>query len=186
MTSKVLHRIASSLSPAQRWSAVGAVAIALSACTGQIGSDPSVHGDDTATTTGGGSTTTGGGVVNGLWEPPPCDPAQVAFTSGRIWLITDQEYVNSVRDVLGITLTGADANISSTGDSTGEFANLSEGGAVFTDNVAANYQTAAINVAKQAVVAATMQSLLGATTATPATDAQLDAFITTKVARLWR
>jgi hypothetical protein len=167
---------------------------ALSACTGNIGDAPGTPATGAgSSTTGGGptggtgtGTGSGGGVVNGKWEPPPCDTSQNAFAQGRLWLLTDQEYVNAARDVLGITLTGADAHISSTADSTGEFTNLSEGGAVFTDSVAANYQTAALNVAKQATVLAKMTTLLGGTATTPATDAQLDAFIATKVARLWR
>jgi hypothetical protein len=202
MKSKLLLPVASWLSRAGLARAAGRVAIgacsiALVACSGQIGPDPSGGrgGPDTSTTTGGptGATGTGagtggptGGVVNGKWEPAACDPAQGAFAKGRLWLLTDLEYVNSVRDVLGITLTGTDAQISSTGDTTGEFTNLSEGGAVFSDGVAANYQTAAVNVAKQATVVAKMTSLVGATATTPATDAQLNTFLTTKVSRLWR
>src|SRR5258706_6937804 len=207
MKAKVLLRISSWVSRAclthARRVGVGGCSVALAACSGQIGANPmgGPGGSGTGTTSGGptGATGTGTatgtstgtgtsttGVVNGKWEPPPCETSQTAFAQGRLWLLTDLEYVNSVRDVLGITLAGADAQISSTGDTTGEFTNLSEGGAVFTDSVAANYQTAALNVAKQATVAAKMTSLVGATATTPATDAQLNNFITTKVSRLWR
>jgi hypothetical protein len=202
MNSKLLLRVGSWLSRAHVSDAVGrasigACCIALAACSGQIGPDPmgGRGGPDTTTTggipTGTGTSTgtgapTGGMVVNGKWEPPACETSQTAFAQGRLWLLTDLEYVNSVRDVLGITLAGTDAQISSTGDSTGEFTNLSEGGGLFSDSVAANYQTAAVNVAKQATVAAKMTSLVGATATTPATDAQLNNFITTKVSRLWR
>jgi hypothetical protein len=201
MQSKVLLGAISWLSPAlfaraARPVAIGACLVALGACSGQIGPDPTdgLGGSGRGTaggTTGGAGTGTGspgggGGVTNGKWEPPPCDAKQSAFAAGRLWLLTDQEYVNSVRDVLGVTLTGADAQISSTGDTTGEFTNLSEGGAVFTDSVAANYQTAALSVSKQATLVAKMTPLIGATSTTPATDAQLNTFITTKVSRLWR
>jgi len=206
MKSMVLDRVTSWLSCAFRTCAlpfaIATSGIALGACTGEIGSSPTDRPGGSATgTTGagpaggnatgtgagtGGATGTGGSVVDGKWQPGPCDSTQTAFAKGRLWLLTDLEYVNSVRDVLGVTLAGTDAQISSTGDTTGEFTNLSEGGAVFSDSVAANYQTAALNVAKQATLVAKMTSLVGATATVPATDAQLNTFISTKVSRLWR
>ena len=120
-------------------------------------------------------------VVNGKWAPEACNKNEPAFAPARIWQITDQEYVNVVRDVLGITLTGADAEISSAANSTGAFTNLSEGGSLFNDMIAQNYQSAAQRVATQA--ATKMPTLLGS--ATP-TNAQVQTFITSKVARLWR
>jgi hypothetical protein len=96
----------------------------------------------------------------------------------------DREYVKIVADVLGITLTGADAEISTAASNSGEYTNFSEGGALFNDNLAQNYQTAAQKVATQAIAPAKMQALLGSSTAPTA--AQVQTFITTKVARLWR
>jgi hypothetical protein len=96
----------------------------------------------------------------------------------------DQEYVNIVRDVLGVTLTGTDAEISTAANGTGQFTNLSEGGALFNDNMAQNYQGAAQKVSDLAIVPAKMQALLGSSTAPTA--AQVQTFITTKIARLWR
>jgi len=122
-----------------------------------------------------------GGVVNGKWTPEACNKNEPAFAPARIWQITDKEYVNVVRDVLGITLTGADAEISSAANSTGAFTNLSEGGSLINDMIAQNYQSAAQRVATQA--ATKMPALLGS--ATPTT-AQVQTFITSKVARLWR
>src|SRR6266481_9647043 len=94
----------------------GVYIAALSACTGNIGDAPGTPatgaGSSTtgggptggtgtgAGTTGGTGTGTGGGVVNGKWEPPPCDRSQNAFAQGRLWLLTDQEYVNAARDIL--------------------------------------------------------------------------------------
>jgi hypothetical protein len=110
---------------------------------------------------------------------PPCDPAQKAFAPARLWQLTDAQYVNVVRDVFGITLAGADADIVSEGSSE-LYTNYSEGVSIGAQ-VAPNYQTTAGKVAAQAV--ARMSTLLGS----PApTAAQLQAFIASKVARAWR
>jgi len=50
-----------------------------------------------------------------------------SFAPAALGRLMDQEYVNIVRDVLGITLTGADAEIS-TPQQHGQFTNLSEAG----------------------------------------------------------
>jgi Protein of unknown function (DUF1592)/Protein of unknown function (DUF1595)/Protein of unknown function (DUF1588)/Protein of unknown function (DUF1585) len=180
MKARVLHGV---------W--VGCAVFALGACTGQIGRDPS-EGLGPAT---GGSTTTGPGTTTGMpdaggtgpWQPAPCVPSETAFAKGRIWQITDQQYVNSVADVLGIRLTGTDADVSGAANSTGEFTNLSDTSAAFTDMQAQNYQRAAEKVASFAVTAPSMNRLLGTTGATPTpTAAQIQGFIQTKVARLWR
>src|SRR4051812_14152478 len=69
---------------------------------------------DVSSTGSGGSTTSGGGGSGGSgdppcfgWCPPNCNHDKTAFASARIWQITDQQYVNIVRDVLGVTLAGA-------------------------------------------------------------------------------
>jgi hypothetical protein len=187
--------------------AIGAAALALGACTGQIGdpNDPGGPNGGSPTTGGsptggnptggnpGGTPTTGGGPTGGMvdpmsgkWQPPACNMSQPAFGNGRIWQITDQEYVNAVRDVLGITLTGTDAEITAAASNSGEFSNMSEGGAAFSLQVATNYQNAALAVAKQATVAAKMTQLNMGNATTAATDAQLNTFLSTKVARLWK
>jgi hypothetical protein len=175
---------------------LAAAAVAVTGCTGQIGVDPTQTGGGTGmtgtggtggpgATTGGnptGTTTTGGtgGVINGKWEPPPCKPENHAFASGRIWQITDEQYVNSVRDVLGITLAASDGEISGVNTS-GEYTNLSESSGSFSEMLAQNYQVAAQKVATAAIPK--ISSIVGS--ATPTT-AQIQSFISTKVARLWR
>jgi hypothetical protein len=111
-------------------------------------------------------------------ETAPCNPAQKSFAPARLWQLTDEEYVNVVRDVLGITLTGEDARIASAG-AAGRYTNYSEELSIDTQ-VAPNYQTAA---AKVADLAEPRMAALVAPTPTPA---QMRAFITTKVARAWR
>ncbi len=120
----------------------------------------------------------------GRWSPASCDPGETAFSAARIWQITDEEYVNMVRDVLGIGLTGAQAEITSGSDGAGEFSNFSDTGVVFNDNMAQNYERAAQDVARLATAAPKMQALVGSAAA--ATPDQLEGFIQNKVARLWR
>src|SRR5439155_18290265 len=128
---------------------------------------------------------TGGVDPNGNWQPAKCDMARHAFASSRIWQITDEQYVNSVRDVLGITLTGSDADISGV-NTTGLYTNSSETSATFNDMTAQNYQVAAQKVSAQAITPAKMNAILGTTGNTAPTMAQVQSFINTKVARLWR
>ena len=109
----------------------------------------------------------------------PCVQS-ASFAPARVWRLTDEEYVNVVRDVLGIALTGADAEISTTANNSGTYTNMSEGNIVNLGG-AQNYQTAALKVATQAV--AKMATLIGS--AMP-TAAQVEQFINTKIARLWR
>jgi hypothetical protein len=110
---------------------------------------------------------------------PPCVATQKAFAPARIWQLTDSEYVNVVRDVFGIALTGIDAEIVSSGAGE-QYSNYSEGVSIGAQ-AAPNYQTAAVKVATQAV--SRMAALLGAS---PPTAAQVQGFITTRVARAWR
>jgi hypothetical protein len=111
-------------------------------------------------------------------ETAPCNPAQKSFAPARLWQLTDEEYVNVVRDVLGVTLTGEDARIASAG-AAGRYTNYSEELSIDTQ-VAPNYQTAATKVADLAV------PRLATLVAAAPTTAQMRTFITTKVARLWR
>ena len=201
MQSNILRRLASHLgdrapiSGAMKlWLAIGAALVAV-ACSGEIGIDPSSGtsgpgpGAGGSTMTGsptGSGTGTGGGVdPNGNWQPGPCAMDKHAFASGRIWQITDEQYVNSVRDVLGITLTGSDAQISGVNTS-GVYTNLSDASGTFSDMLAQNYQAAAQKVSTQAIVPAKMNALLGTTGMTAPTMAQVQTFLNTKVARLWR
>jgi hypothetical protein len=108
----------------------------------------------------------------------PCNPAQKAFAPARLWQLTDEQYVNVVRDVLGVTLTGEDARISSAG-AAGRYTNYSEEISIDTQ-AAPNYQTAASKVGDLAEVR--MTALIGAAPS-PAT---VRGFITGKIARAWR
>jgi hypothetical protein len=92
--------------------------------------------------------------------------------------------VNLVRDTLQITLVGNEAAITSAGAAPAA-GTLPSGAWAFTENLALDYQAAAQNVAKQAVDPVTMHALIGNVGSTPATDAQLTAFLDTKVATLW-
>jgi len=96
-----------------------------------------------------------------------------ATCAGRIRRITDAEYVASVRSVLQVPL--ADGVVIT-----------SRGTEPFTEAVAVEYQTAAQMVSRQAVAPVAMSSLLGTDAARPATNAQVAAFIDTKVSALWQ
>jgi len=108
---------------------------------------------------------------------------QAAFASARLWLITDEQYVNVVRDVLGIALTGADALITGPADTTGEFTNFAGRVPAITDALTLAYRAAAEKIASRAATPPNMTRLLGSEAPTME---QLNAFITTKIARLFR
>jgi len=174
-------------------------------CTGEIGHDNTSRsgtgstgtagtgtGTSTGTSTGTGSTMTGstgstGTGGSGQWQPEACNMAKASFASGRIWQISDEQYWNAVRDILGVVPpTGTEAEISGAINTTGEFTNLSDAAPGFTDMLAQNYQSAAQKVATQVTAAVKMTALLGAPATAPATAAQFDTFLNGKVARLWR
>jgi hypothetical protein len=158
-------------------------ATGLCACSGQVYSILGDPGAQPGAPRPGASTPPAGaeppGMGTGVDVGPPCDPAQKAFAPARIWQLTDAQYVNVVRDVFGIALGGPDADIVSEG-STELYTNYSEGVSIGAQ-VAPNYQTTAGKVAAQAT--ARMSTLLGS--AVP-TAAQMQGFITSKVARAWR
>ena len=165
---------------------LGALLTAAPACSGQV-TGPGGNPDPSAPGPGGGGKVPGtspGGKVPGTSpvasdSGAPCDPGQKAFGPARIWQLTDRQYVNVVRDVFGITLSGEDANIGSarTAD---RYSNYSEE-AVIDTQAAPNYQEVALKVADLAE--ARLSTLVGSTTPTPA---QVQAFINTKLARAWR
>jgi hypothetical protein len=144
-------------------------AVLLAACASQVDPEP----NERAPGNPAQGTAVLGGATNGVAAGIASRVASSA--SSRIRLITDAEYVGVVRDVLQITLAGPAVVIASS-TSASDF--------TFTENLAMNYQTAAQNVARQAVDPVTMQALMGNGGA-PATDAQLNAFLDTKVALLW-
>jgi hypothetical protein len=151
-----------------------AVTSAITSCSGQIdGRPPAPEPPGTTPDPGGG----GGGSPPAAG--PPCDPGAHAFAPARIWQLTDQQYVNVVRDVFGVTLTGDDARIASAGAAE-RYTNYSEGATIDTQ-VAPNYQTAALKVAD--LFEPRWPGVLGSAAPTPA---QVQSFITNRVARAWR
>ena len=164
--------------------------LALAACrgTGQIIGEGPAFDDDTPGAEPGadgkpGSGTGGSGPAMMPAAPvqpeDACDPAQTAFAPARLWQLTDAQYVNVVRDVFAVTLTADDAEIVSTG-AADQYTGYSEGIAIGAQ-VAPNYQIAAEKVATRAV--ASLAALVGSDAPT---SAQIQSFITTKVARAWR
>lgn len=169
--------------------ALGAMAaLAIAACTGRIDGDDRARGGGGApggsgnppAGGGGGAGGAGGNTDPGPVDPSaPCDPGQHAFAPARLWQLTDRQYVNVVRDVFDITLSDEDGRIVSAG-AADRYTNYSEESAIDTQ-VAPNYQTAAAKVADLAEPR--MALLVGA----PApTAAQMQTFITTRIARAWR
>jgi hypothetical protein len=160
----------------------------VAACTGEIGKPnglpPDWGGPGSGSGGSGGSGPTGTG-GNTEWTPT-CKAEEKAFAPARVWQLTDQQYVNVVASVLGVTLTGSDAEITTAASNSGVYSNMSEENSI-TLATAQSYQVAAVTVANLASSGAKMQTLLGLASPTAApTPAQVQQFITTKVARLWR
>src|SRR5205814_3110970 len=132
-----------------------AIFAALAGCTGRIGDGPA----GSPAPASGGAPAVGGEGGSGAppASTPDCNPAQKSFAPARLWQLTDEEYVNVVRDVLGVTLTGDDARIVSAG-AAGRYTNYSEELTIDTQ-AAPNYQTAASKVAD--LVQARMPALVG-------------------------
>src|SRR5262245_59094053 len=97
-------------------------------CMGQIEPTSGNAGGDTS---GGASEPSG-------WAAPACNPAEKAFAPARIWQLTDRQYVNVARDVLGIELVGPDAEITTAGGTAGVF--IDADGAAIGLNTAQNYR----------------------------------------------
>ncbi len=164
------------------WLPLWAIAVMGAACGGKSRLDSTAMpgGTGGATSGSGGN---GGSDVPSCWCPPGCNANEKAFAPARIWQITDRQYANIVRDVLGITLSGSDTEISQTGDASGDFRNLADERPTFTDMLAMNYMTAAEKVAERASAPAVMARLLGSST--PSVE-DVAAFVATKVPRLLR
>jgi hypothetical protein len=144
-------------------------------------------GGATGTDSGTGMGTDGGtGPGSDSGPPPPtCDLTVKSFAPARVWQLTDEQYVNVVRDVLGITLTGSDTEITTVKSTSGIFANYSESKGLVSLSAATSYQTAAGKVGAQAETK--IQTLLGLSSATAVpTATQVATFIKTKLARLFR
>jgi hypothetical protein len=154
------------------------MAATLAGCQGEIGQRPQgpppPAPGETGTPVG-----PGGAPAPGPADGPPCDATKKSFAPARLWQLTDTQYVNIVKDVFGVTLTGEDAKIVSAGTAE-RYTNYSEGISIDAQE-APNYQTAAATVADLAQ--ARLAALVGS--ATPTAD-QMRIFITTRIARAWR
>jgi Protein of unknown function (DUF1592)/Protein of unknown function (DUF1588)/Protein of unknown function (DUF1595)/Protein of unknown function (DUF1587) len=125
--------------------------------------------------TGSGGTGTGGAAV------VACDP-KAMLTPARVWQLSDEQYVNVVRDVFKVTLTGDASAVTTAKSVSGDFTNLSEGTGVGLPTVQA-YQRSASKLSAQVI--ANMPTLVAGCTVTP--DATcIGKFITTIVPRAWR
>ncbi len=120
----------------------------------------------------GPGTGTGGETIAGP-AGTPCAPG-APLAPARVWLLTDQQIVNTGRDVLGSTLTGADAQITTQSGLSGNYTNLSEAFQV-DDKAALGYQRAALKIAQQLKPCGTT-----------VTAACVEQFINDKIARAWR
>jgi hypothetical protein len=143
------------------------------------------RGGTTGTDSGTGIGTDSGTGTDGGTPPPTCELTVKSFAPARVWQLTDDQYVNVVRDVLGITLTGSDTEITTVKSTSGIFANYSESKGLVSLSAVTSYQTAAVKVSAQAETK--IQTLLGLSSATAVpTAAQIATFLKTKVARLFR
>jgi hypothetical protein len=94
-----------------------------------------------------------------------------------VWRLTDEEYVNVVKSVFGVTMP---AEVSQAQVNTGDFSNLSEGASV-SDPIALNYQKVAHQAAQQAVTSH-LDRFLPCGAQNPS-DACVEGFIKNRVAR---
>lgn len=121
--------------------------LATAGCTGVVGSDqnPGTGSPGAAGTVGGGQPG-GAGSSSGGAASTACNP-DTSLASARVWRITDEQYVNTVRQTFGVTPPAA---VSGVQVDTADFMNLSELGQV-TDPIARSYENVARLVAQQAV-----------------------------------
>jgi hypothetical protein len=136
---------------------------------GSAGSSPLGSGGMPSVPGGGAPSVPGGGAA-------ACD-ANASLAPARIWRLTDEEYVNVVQAVFGVTMP---AEISEAQVNTGDYTNLSEGTNV-SDPIALNYQKAAHEAAQQAVTSH-LSTFLSCGVTAP-TDACVQEFIKNRVAR---
>jgi hypothetical protein len=161
-------------------STVGLFVLGLTACTGSVSQGPG--GGQTAGTSGtNGTGSIGAGTGSAGGTQGPCN-SEAALAPARLWQLTDQEYVGVVSQLLGVALVGADAEVTQPVTETGEFTNLSELLQVNSPAVK-GYAAAAGKVAALAV--ANLATLVPCASAPP-TEACVQQFIQTKMARAFR
>lgn len=126
--------------------------------------------------TGGGIgavTGSGGGAAISGPNGTPCVPG-APLAPARVWLLSDEQVVKVSADVLGVTLMGPDAQITTANGVTGNYTNFSEAFQVDVP-AAQGYQRAALKVAQQ------VKPCGDSVTATC-----VEQFINDKIARAWR
>ena len=124
------------------WLGVAAAPLLMGACSSDL------TGNHAATGTTGGTSSVGGGgttSVGGSVTAETCTDG-LALAHARIWRLSDDQYVNAVRQLFGVT---AGPHITQV-EAVAEFTNLSELSPV-SNNTVASYQAAAKDIARQAV-----------------------------------
>ncbi len=137
------------------------------------GSTSSVGSGSGGSPGGVSSTPIGATGGNGMTGASACTEG-TPLAPARVWMLTDEQYVNVVNDVLGVALTGNDAQITAAASTSGNYTNESE--AFKVDAAAAQgYQRAALKIASLA-------KPCGASV----TPACVEQFVREKTARAWR
>lgn len=123
------------------WLSVVAAPVLLGGCSADVaGTQPNNNSSTGGVSATGGATSTGGaGTTQSCTEG-------LALANARIWRLSDDQYVNAVRQLFGVT---AGPHITQD-EAVAEFTNLSELSPV-SNNTIASYQTAAKDIARQAV-----------------------------------
>jgi hypothetical protein len=104
------------------------------------------------------------------------------FAPARVWLLSDEQYVNVVRDVFGVTLIDADKEITTGKSVTGEYSNMSEQVGVGTPE-AESYERAAAKLAP--LIVAKLPSLVPACAEAIDTTC-VESFVRDVVPQAWR
>lgn len=125
------------------------VIFATASCTGVVGSD---QNPGTGTSSAGNGSAAGGpvGTAGGsaAGASATCDSSGSApLGFARVWRLTDEQYVNAVRDTFGVTMP---AEITGIAETTGEYVNYSEAAPKIDFKIATLYQTAAHQAATTA------------------------------------
>lgn len=116
--------------------------LATASCTASVGSDQNPAtgpGNAGANAGAGGPSGTSGNSSGGAGVS--CDATGSApLGFARVWRLTDEQYVNAVRDTFGVTMP---AEITGVAETTGEYVNYSEAAPKIDLKIATLYQTAA-------------------------------------------
>ena len=161
------------------------MAVAASACTGEINGSSSSHGTPAVATgapAGASSGAAGNAGASSTSTPPtptPCD-STLGLAPPRIWRLNDQQYANVVHDVFGASVS-VPRDVSAAAVAGSEEPTSASGLTVGDPTTAQNYMNTAQTVAASAV--ANLSALLPCATV----DAScVQTFIRNKVARAFR